>query len=152
MNKETGARTFSRRTLPAGMPVVVVSAASLIGPTTAAHAAVSSRGITVINEFPPAGRFRDFSATDGRDDVVRSLCPGDPAGRLRPEPRAPYPVSLLLHGGHPEGVDPAQRFPGPYLDWTEHGGIADQQTVGKDVIIVCPGGDNGGFYVNWKGP
>jgi len=58
-----------------------------------------------------------------------------------------YPVLLLLHGGHPEGG-----MTGNFLDWTLHGGIADRETVGQDVIIVCPDGGNGGFYVNWKGP
>lgn len=133
-----------------------------VGAATAALAAVGVRGTGTAEASVPglsevwnkriSPRFWDFrfaaSAMTLFQPSVRVILPDG----YDQNPGRHYPVLLLLHGGHAEGVDPAKRFPGAYLDWTMHGGIADRQTAGADVIIVCPDGGNGGFYVNWKGP
>lgn len=139
-----------RNTLKAGALALAASAVTIGGATTQARAAVP--GLTEIFNVRVNARWWDFrfntTAMTLFPPSVRVILPDG----YDQNPGRRYPVLLLLHGGHAEGVNPAQRFPGAYKDWTEHGGIADRQTVGKDVIILCPDGGNGGFYVNWKGP
>lgn len=141
---------FSRRTaLKAGAVAAAATALTVGGATTQARAAVP--GLTEIWNQRFGDRLWDFRFTT----TAMTLFPPSvrvilPDGYFSTNRR--YPVLMLLHGGHPEGVDPAKRFTGNYLDWTLHGGIADREIAGKDVIIICPDGGNGGFYVNWKGP
>jgi S-formylglutathione hydrolase FrmB len=69
--------------------------------------------------------------------------------------RAPVRTRVLLPGGYV--ASPQRRFPVLYLmhggfgracDWTDRGG-AEQITAGAPLIVVMPGGGNGGWCTDW---
>lgn len=145
-----GGRISRRTALKAGAVAAAATAFTLGGATTQARAAVP--GLTEIWNQRFGDRLWDFRFTTSAMTLfppsVRVILPD---GYFSTNRR--YPVLMLLHGGYPDGVDPAKRFPGNYLNWTRAGqGTAATDIAGKDVIIICPDGGNGGFYVNWKGP